>query len=134
MYEEIIGKIKEIVPDDAKAQEMFDLLTEDVFENLFTQLADISTDEELKAYETRLTEAKSSEHLQTLVNEIAITVYGDSYQEQIKNDYILLIDEMKKNIEQAKDLVSRSQNGDPVATDLINKAQQTDIYKSTMSN
>lgn len=134
MYEEIIGKIKTIIPDDAKAQEMFELITEDVFENLFSQLADISTDEELKTFETRLTEAKSPEHLQTMINEIAVTVYGDNYQEQIKSDYISLIEEMTKNIQQANDLISRSQNGDQAATELLKKAQQTDIYRSTVSN
>ena len=134
MYEEIMQKIKSIIPDETKAQEMFDILTEEVFENLFTQLADTHTDEEMKVYETRLNEAKSPEHLQNMINEIAATVYGDNHLEQLKNDYILLLDELQKNIEDAKELISKSQQGDPTATDLINKAQQTDIYKSTIEN
>jgi hypothetical protein len=134
MYEEIMQKIKAVVPDETKAQEMFDLVTEEVFENLFTQLADTHTDEEMKVYETRLNEAKSPEHLQNMIKEVAVTVYGDNYLEQLKNDYIVLIDEIQKNIEDARNLVAKSQQGDTTATDLINKAQQTDIYKSTMEN
>lgn len=134
MYEEIMQKIKTVVPDEAKAQEMFELITEEVFENLFTQLADTHTDEEMKVYETRLNEAKSPEHLQNMINEVAVTVYGDNYLEQLKNDYIVLIDEIQKNIEDAKNLIEKSQQGDSAATDLINKAQQTDIYKSTMES
>lgn len=127
-------KIRTIIQDETKAREMFDLLTEEVLENVFTQLASMHTDEEMKVYEARLNEAKSPEHLQTMINEIAVTVYGDNYLEQLKNDYIVLIDELQKNIEDAKDLITKAAQGNPTAIDLINKAKQTDIYKSTMEN
>lgn len=134
MYEEILEKIKAIVPDELKAEEMFNLLSEEVFENLFTKLADTHTDEEMQVYENRLNEAKSPEHLQTMINEIALTVYGDNYSEELKNDYLALIEELQKNVTEAQTLIKRAQNGDPTAIDLLNKASQTDAYKSTMDN
>lgn len=132
MYDDIIQKIREIIPDDSKTQEMFNLLTEEVFENLFAQLADVSTDEELKVYENRMNESKSPEHLQTILNEIAVTVYGDNAMDKLKDDYIALIAEVEKNINDAKGLIDRASQGDQTAIDLLNKAQQADTYKSVM--
>lgn len=132
MYEEIMQKIRTMISDEAQVQEVFNLLTEEVFENLFTQLADISTDEDLKAYETRINDSKSPEHLQTILNEIAVTVYGDNAIQQLKDDYMTLLTELEKNIQDAKDLVSRAQQGDSTAQDLLNQAKQTDVYKDIM--
>lgn len=132
MYDEIMQRIRTLIPEESKAQEVFNLLSEEVFDNLFAQLADVSTDEEMKVYETRLNESKSPEHLQTMMNEIAITVYGDNYAEELKKDFITMLDEIEKEIQAAKDLINKAQQGDPTANDLLKKAQQTDTFKNIM--
>jgi len=126
MYEEIIQKIKNLGLDDEKANELFNLLSEEILENLFKELADISTEDEMQVYENRITEAKSPEHFQLIINEIALKVYGDGADQEIKEIFDMLILEVQENIKQARDLI---QNQQPEAKDLLEKAKQTDLSK-----
>ena len=130
--DEILSKIKELGLPEQEANELFELLTQEVLDVVFQDLADKSTDEELTVIETRIKESKSPEHFETILNEIAVTVYGDSAQEEIKNIYMAMVDGLKQNVEDAKALIERANNGDPDAKALLEKAQQTDIYKNIM--
>ncbi len=134
MLEEIKNKIRSIGIQEEQVEEVFNLLSEEVFDNLFAQLADISSDEDLQVYENRINESKSPDHLQTILNEIAVTVYGDNAMDHLKNDYFVLIDTLEKSIKDAQDLVNRAQQGDQTAQDLLNKAQQTDTFKNVMED
>lgn len=134
MFEEIQNKIRELgIPED-KVEEFFNLISEEVFENLFSQLVDISTDEELQVIENRMREPKSPEHFQTILNDIAVTVYGDNAIEELKNDYIVLLDGLKKSAQDAQDLIIRAQQGDIEAQKLLESVQQTEQYKRIMSD
>jgi hypothetical protein len=124
MYEEIIQKIKNLGLDDEKANELFNLLSETVLETLFKDLAENTTDDEMKVFETRIQEAKSPEHFQTIINEIALKTYGDNADKEIKENFDLLINEMQENIKQARELM-QSQN--PESQALLEKAKQLDI-------
>ena len=134
MLEEIKNKIREIGIQEEKVQETLDILSEEVLDNLFSQLTDISTDEELEAYARRMEESKSPEHLQTIINEIAVTVYSEEMEKELKNDYFLLIEELGKTVKAAQDLVQKAQAGDPEAIKLMEKAQQTEAYKDAMAS
>jgi len=46
--------------------------------------------------------------------------------------YLDLIDDFKKNVEDAKALIQRANQGDKDAIELLNKAMDTDMYKSIM--
>ena len=127
--EEILLKIKEFGLPENESNEMFDLLTQEVLDIVFKDLAEKSTDEELTVIETRIKESKSSEHFENILNEIAITVYGDNAQEEIKNIYLDLLEEFKKNIDEAKALVERANNGDKDAQDLLQKVQESKEFK-----
>ena len=127
--EEILLKIKEFGLPENESTEMFDLLTQEVLKIVFEDLAEKSTDDELTVIENRMKEAKSAEHFETILNEIAITVYGDSAQEEIKNIYLDLLDEFKKNIDEAKALVERANNVDKDAQDLLQKVQESKQFK-----
>ncbi len=127
MYDEIIQKIKNLGLDDEKANELFNLLSETILENLFKDLAETTTDEEMKVFETRIQEAKSPEHFQTIINEIALKVYGDDFDKEIKENFDLLINEVQENIKQARELM---QSQDPESKALLEKAQQLDITKN----
>lgn len=124
MYEEIIQKIKSLGLDDEKANELFNLLSETVLETLFKDLAENTTDDEMKVFETRIQEAKSPEHFQTIINEIALKTYGDDANKEIKENFDLLINEMQENIKQARELL---QSQDPESKALLEKAKQLDI-------
>lgn len=126
MYDEIIQKIKSLGLDDEKANELFNLFSETILENIFKDLAETTTDEEMKVFETRIQEAKSPEHFQTIINEIALKVYGDDFDKEIKENFDLLINEVQENIKQARELM---QSQDPEAKALLEKAQQLDVSK-----
>jgi hypothetical protein len=130
--EEILSKIKELGLPEQEANELFELLTQEVLDVVFQDLADKSTDEELTVIEKRISESKSPEHFETILNEIAVTVYGDSAQEEIKNIYLDMVDGLEKNVKDAKALIERANNGDPDAKALLEKAQQTDTFKNVM--
>lgn len=129
MNNEIINKIKELGVDDQKANELFELLSEEVVEVLFEDLAEKSTDEDLAVIETRIKEAKSPEHFESIIKEIAVTIYGNEAESEIQNIYLDLIDQLKNNIDSAKDLLNKANSGDEQAQNLLNKAQDTKEYK-----
>lgn len=126
----IINKIKELGLQDDQANELFELLSEEVVEALFEDLAEKSTDDDLTVIENRIKEAKSPEHFESIIKEIAVTIYGDQAETEIENIYLDLIDQLKDNVESAKDLINKANSGDPQAQDLLNKAQDTQQYKN----
>ena len=128
--EEILAKIKELGLPEQETNELFDLLTQEVLNVVFQDLTEKSTDEELTVIENRIKDSKSPEHFETILNEIAVTVYGDTAQQEIKNIYLDMVDGLKKNVADARDLIERANNGDPDAKALLEKAQQTDMYKN----
>ncbi len=130
MKEEIIQKLKDMGLDDTKSEELFELLSEEVLHNIFLEYADISSDEDLAVMEQRMREAKSPEHLETIINEIAITVYGDNAQQKIEEYYKDQIETLQEQIKEANELIQRANQGDTDAKALMEKAQQSDIYKN----
>lgn len=132
--EEVTQKIKELELPEKESDELFNMLSEEVLQVLFEELADQSTDEELSVIETRIKESKSPEHFETIINEIALTVYGDTAQEEIKNIYLDLLAQFKATVDEAKTLIERANSGDPKAQELIAKAQETDDYKEIMQD
>lgn len=132
MKEELIAKIKELGMSDAEAEELFHVLAGETLNILFKDLAEKSTDEELTVIESRIKEAKSTEHFETIINEIAVTVYGAEAQSEIKNIYLDLLDSFKQNIEDAKALIERANNGDVEAQQVLESAKQTETYQNIM--
>jgi len=132
MKEELIAKIKELGMSDAEAEELFHVIAGETLNILFKDLAEKSTDEELTVIESRIKEAKSTEHFETIINEIAVTVYGAEAQSEIKNIYLDLFDSFKQNIEDAKALIERANNGDVEAQKVLESAKQTETYQNIM--
>lgn len=132
MKEELIAKIKELGISDAEAEELFHVIAGETLNILFKDLAEKSTDEELTVIESRIKEAKSTEHFETIINEIAVTVYGAEAQSEIKNIYLDLFDSFKQNIEDAKALIERANNGDVEAQKVLESAKQTETYQNIM--
>jgi hypothetical protein len=126
----IIDKIKELGVQDQQANELFELLSEEVIDVLFDDLTEKSTDEELAIIESRIKEAKSTEHFESIINEIAVTIYGDEAQTEVENIYLDLIDQLKENAAEAKDLINKANSGDPQAQELLSKAQQTEEFNN----
>lgn len=132
MKEELIAKIKELGMSDIEAEELFNVIAGETLNILFKDLAEKSTDEELTVIESRIKEAKSTEHFETIINEIAVTVYGAEAQSEIKNIYLDLFDSFKQNIEDAKALIERANNGDVEAQKVLESAKQTETYHNIM--
>ncbi len=131
--DEIKEKINQFGLPQKEAEELFEALSEEVLEIVFHEYADKSTDEELTVMETRIKEAKSPEHFETIIAEIATTVYGDEADQEIKNIYEDLLEQFSVAVEEAKQLAQRAQAGDPDAIKLIQIAQQTEDYAEVMN-
>jgi len=134
MKDEIIQKIKEAGVPEQEVETFYNLLSEQILDLLFQDLAEKQTDEELTVIENRIKDAKSTEHLEAIIQELALTTYGDNATEEINNMYLDLIDDFKKNVEDAKALIQRANQGDKDAIELLNKAMDTDMYKSIMES
>lgn len=132
MKEEIIQEIKEAGVPEAEVNNFYELLSEQVLDLLFEDLGEKSSDEELQVIEQRIKEAKSVEHFESIIKELAFTAYGEEATTEINNMYLDLIDSFKKNIEDAKALIERANSGDADAKALLEKATNTDEYKSIM--
>ena len=132
MKGEIIQKIKEAGVPEQEIETFYNLLSEQVLDLLFQDLAEKQTDEELTIIENRIKDAKSTEHLEAIIQELALTTYGENAAQEINNMYLDLIDDFKKNVEDAKALIQRANQGDKDAIELLNKAMDTDMYKSIM--
>ena len=132
MKDEIIQKIKETGVPEQEIETFYNLLSEQVLDLLFQDLAEKQTDEELTIIENRIKDAKSTEHLEAIIQELALTTYEENAAQEINNMYLDLIDDFKKNVEDAKALIQRANQGDKDAIELLNKAMDTDMYKSIM--
>ena len=128
MYDETFQRVLGIVKDESLAKELFKLLTEEVYDNLFLALSKTSPEEEIKVYENRIAQAKSPQHAQTIIDEIAVTVYGDNAQEQIKNQYDQLVTSVETILNESKEIVEKAKQGDPEAQKVIQKAQQNPMF------
>lgn len=131
--DEVKEKINQFGLPQKEADELFETLSEEVLEIVFHEYADKSTDEELTVMETRIKEAKSPEHFETIIAEIATTIYGEEADQEIKNIYLDLLEQFTTAVEEAKQLAQRAQAGDPEAIKLIEKAQQTEDYTEIMN-
>lgn len=132
MKDEIIQKIKEAGVPEQEIETFYNFLSEQILDLLFQDLVEKQTDEELTIIENRIKEAKSTEHLEAIIQELALTTYGENAAQEINNMYLDLIDDFKKNVEDAKALIQRANQGDKDAMELLNKAMETDMYKSIM--
>ena len=130
MKDEIIKRIKEMGIGDMEAEELFNAISEEVLEVLFKDLSEKMSDEELTVLENRIRESKSTEHFETILNEVAVTVYGQEAKTEVQNIYNDILDSVKKDIEDAKALIERANNGDVDAQQLLEKAKSTDTYKN----
>ncbi len=132
MKDEIIQKIKEAEVPEAEVETFYELLSEQVLDLLFEDLTEKSSDEELQVIEQRIKEAKSVEHYESIIKELAFTAYGEEATTEITNMYYDLIDAFQKNVAEAKALIEKANSGDPDAKSLLEKAMKTDEYKSIM--
>ncbi len=133
MKDEIIQKIREIGVPEQNVEELYNVISGEALDVIFKELTEKSTDDELTIIENRIKESKSTEHFETILNEIAITLYGDNALTEIKNIYLDLLDSFKQNIDEAKQLIERAKNGDQEALLLLQKAKNSDIFQSTIN-
>ncbi len=129
MKDEIIQKIKELGVPEQEVENLYNLLSEQILDLLFEDLSEQLSDDELGVIENRIKEAKSPEHFETIIKELAFTTYGDNAPTEINNMYLDLIDTFKKNVEETKSLIQRANSGDPEAQQVLEKAKETDLYK-----
>jgi hypothetical protein len=134
MYEEIITKIKDLGLDETTSEQLFNDISAEIIDMMMQELVETTTDEELKALNERLQNAKSTEHYESILKEVSVTVYGDNAIEELHNMFIEYIEELKNTISQSKDLLRKYEQGDPDAVALIEKAKQTDEFKSITQN
>ena len=133
MKEEIIKKIIEVGVPEAEVENFYELLSEQVLDLLFEDLTEKSSDQELEVIEARIKEAKSVEHFESIIKELAFTAYGDEATTEIMNMYLDLIDAFQKNVADAKALIERANSGDADAKALLDKAMETEEFKNLSS-
>ncbi|HCC67595.1 TPA: hypothetical protein DEP90_00020 [Patescibacteria group bacterium] len=133
MNTEIIQKIMGFGVDHNRAQQLYELISQEVLDVLFEDLAEKSTDEELKIIENRIKSAKSPKHFETIIKEIALTIYEDNAEEEVKNIYLDLVDSIGETIKQANDLIQKANAGDPDAQKLLAEAQKSETYTNIIN-
>ncbi len=133
MKEDIIQKIKEVGVPESEVENFYELLSEQVLDLLFEDLTEKSSDQELEVIEARIKEAKSVEHFESIIKELAFTAYGDEATTEIMNMYLDLIDAFQKNVADAKALIERANSGDADAKALLDKAMETEEFKNLSS-
>ena len=130
MKEEILKRILEMGLPQQEAEELYEVISEQVLDLLYQDAADKLSDDELIVIENRMNEAKSPENFESLIKELAFTAYGENAQNEIANMYQDLVDTFQKTVEETKALLERANSGDSQAKELLNKAMETDIYQS----
>ena len=133
MNTEIIQKIMGFAVDHNRPQQLYELISQEVLDVLFEDLAEKSTDEELKIIENRIKSTKSQKHFETIIKEIALTIYEDNAEEEVKNIYLDLVDSIGETIKQANDLIQKANAGDPAAQKLLAEAQKSETYTNIIN-
>ena len=127
--DKIMMEIQKFGMTEEQNKELLSLLSEQVLHTIFKDFAEISSDSDLAVMETRLQQSKSPEHLQSIINDIAATVYADSAQEEVEGIYMTLLDEFRNDVMKAKEILTKADQGDQKTQEVLNAAKDTDIYK-----
>jgi hypothetical protein len=132
MRTEIIEKIKSLGLDDKNAEGLYQVITEEILDDLFEKLTEGLSEQELNSYETRIKDAKSDEHMQIIIEEMALTAYGDEAEKIIRDIYLDIIKSVEESIKKTNELIQKANSGDPEALELIDQAKQSQTYKNIM--
>ncbi len=134
MYDKVKEKLLLIVKDENIAQELLELLTQDVYDKLFLDLSKVVTEVEIKQYENRIKEAKSIEHAKTIIDEIAYTIYGTNAENELLKEYARLISELENDLNNAFNLIQKAKQGDTQAQQLLQDTKQSNLYQQVSQN
>jgi len=134
MYDKVKEKLLLIVKDENIAQELLELLTQDVYDKLFLDLSKVVTEVEIKQYENRIKEAKSIEHAKTIIDEIAYTIYGANAENELLKEYARLISELENDLNNAFNLIQKAKQGDTQAQQLLQDTKQSNLYQQVSQN
>lgn len=110
--DEINTRIKELGIPENLIEATNTVLSELVLISMFNEFIKVSSQEEVNIMTKRLSTAKSQEHYNLIIKEIAIIIYGDKQEESIKKLYTENIDALKKMIVSSHDYLQKLEKGD----------------------
>ena len=110
--DEINTRIKELGIPENLIEATNTVLSELVLISMFNEFIKVSSQEEVNIMTKRLSTAKSQEHYNLIIKEIAIIIYGDKQEESIKKLYTDNIDALKKMIVSSHDYLQKLEKGD----------------------
>ncbi len=112
--------------DQAKIDETINLLYEELLEDIVFELASTLTDEEVQEYKKRIEEAKSAEHLQTLIQEMSAKAFGENHVEELTKRFNEKIEKVEKLSVDIKGLLEKYQEGDPETVKILEDTANSD--------
>jgi hypothetical protein len=70
--------------------------------------------------------------MQIIIEEMALTAYGDEAEKIIRDIYLDIIKSVEESIKKTNELIQKANSGDPEALELIDQAKQYQTYKNIM--
>jgi SpoVK/Ycf46/Vps4 family AAA+-type ATPase len=125
----VIDEMKAFGYTDAKVEELLGLVTEEVYDQVFLDLATVATEEQVDELTKKTEEARFGKDIEEIAKEAAKAAYGDEYKEKLET---MIADGMKAALEMTKNvrkLYHDYMSGDPVAKKKVEDMQNSEEYK-----
>lgn len=130
--DEAIANLKKIGYTDKRLEKLLDQLAEEVEEVMFIDLASVSTDEELEAFEKRIKESKSPEEYGKISDEMAKRAYGEKADEKIEEILIDMLEEVEKVTLKIRETYQKYLDKDPDAVKQVEEFKNDPKVKEIM--
>jgi hypothetical protein len=122
---QILENLKTLGFDQTKIDGTMRLLYEEVQDEMFVDFADKAADEEVTEYEERMKNAKSVEHMQTIIKELAAKIYGDQAEATLQQKLVEKLQQVEEMTKKMKENFDKYQAGDPATVQAVNEAANT---------
>jgi hypothetical protein len=123
---QILENLKTLGFDQEKIDGTMKLLYEDLQDEMFADFTDKASDEEVTEYEERMKNAKSVEHMGTIIKELAAKVYGDQSETTLQQKLVEKLQQVEEMTKKMKENFDKYQAGDPATVQAVNEAANTE--------
>lgn len=131
---EQIEKLKKIGYTQEKIDELTKLLGPDIEEQVFNDLIDKSTDEELSALKDKLVAAGTEDQYKDVFNEVAQKAYGDGWQTKLDELWAKAFEGIGLDTLKIRDTYQKYMDGDLDTVAKVKQMESSDQLKQEMED